>query len=414
MHPLTQTVQNEFWFHVANQDEIPIFGMVDKDLDIPLLMQILQDLPTQNQENYIKQIIVNNPDTIDLLRTFVGISDKRMYLELSYLFAKTKYLPTDNTNILGTSMYELSKHGLDYFKGLLRKEDLEDAQPDLYIRGSNIGQPKPTEIKRQEKIKLKNKTREIISKYLFDKGLLSVLDTLKNLKENELKVIFKNIISPKENQQKETKLRGHSAEQKLAELFHRLGINFVPIDKHTNPMGSDDPNVNKTTFELQERDDKKTWSLDLIIKDKADIAQIFLQSLIHTSDPGQYGVDKSDKTIEIKKNLDEYNSTSSLSKELWGLVDGVGFIENPKKTIDKMLDKFDCFIQLKSLYKAGLQLHKLGLVKIKAIRFDTNFYTPTEAQAMFDKYGSTDIQCITAPTIPQGTEIEAGKAWLYL
>jgi hypothetical protein len=414
MQKLTQTVQNEFWFHVANQDEIPIFGVVDKDLDVQLLMQILQGLPTQNQELYISQIILKNPDTIDFLRTVVGISDKRMYLELSYLFAKTKYLPTDSTNILGKSLYELGKHSLDYFKGLLKKEDLEDAQPDLYKRGTKIGQPTSKEIKRQEKVKLKNKAREIISNYLFVKGLLTVLNELKGLEESEWKVIFKNIISPKENQQKESKLRGHSAEQKLAELLHKLGINFLPIDKHTNPMASNDPNVNKNTFQSQERDDKTTYSFDLIIKNNDDELLVFLQSLIHTSDPGEYGVKKSNETIEIKNKLDAHNVSSSSSKTLWGLVDGVGFIENPKKTIDKMLSEFDCFVQLKSLYKAGLQLHKLGLVQLKAIRFDMSFYTQDEAQAMFDKYGSTDIQCFINNTIPQGTEIEAGKAWLYV
>jgi hypothetical protein len=140
----------------------------------------------------------------------------------------------------------------------------------------------------------------------------------------------------------------------------------------------------------------------------------FLQGLIHTSDPGQYGVNKSDETVQVKRDLIKSNQKYKTQKQHWGLVDGVGFSENKKDTIDKMLSEFDCFVQLKSLYKAGLQLHKLGLVKIKAIRFDMNFYTQTEAQAMFDKYGSADIQCITNDIIPQGTEIEAGKAWLYL
>ena len=108
------------------------------------------------------------------------------------------------------------------------------------------------------------------------------------------------------------------------------------------------------------------------------------------------------------------NQKYSTQKQLWGLVDGVGFSENKKDTIDKMLSEFDCFIQLKSIYKAGLQLHKLGLVKIKAIRFNMDFYTQSEASAMFDTYGSVDIQCVTNNIIPTGTEIIAGKAWLYL
>jgi hypothetical protein len=119
MLKLTQTPQTEFWFHVANQDEIPIFGTVDKTLDIALLIEILDQLPAQNQANYVNQIIAKNPNAIDLLRTFIAVSDKRMYLELSYLFAKTKYNVTDATNILGKSLYELDRHPLDFFKKLI-------------------------------------------------------------------------------------------------------------------------------------------------------------------------------------------------------------------------------------------------------------------------------------------------------
>ena len=85
---------------------------------------------------------------------------------------------------------------------------------------------------------------------------------------------------------------------------------------------------------------------------------------------------------------------------LWGLVDGVGFIENPDDTIFKMLGQFDTFIQLKSLYKAALKLHQLKIVKIKAIRFDMDFYSKEEADGMFEKYGSNDISKITDGKIP--------------
>lgn len=386
MHQLTQTVQNEFWFHVANQDEIPIFGIVDKDLDIPLLMQILKGLTTKNKNLYISKTIRKNPDTIDLLRTFVGISDKRMYLELSYLFAKTKYLPTDNTNILGKSMYELDKHPLTYFKNL--------------IRGKNQN--------------LAQKSVEIIAKYLIDRQLLEILGLFKKLQQPEIETIIEKLILPKEIQQAEAKRRGHGAEHQVANLLHQLGIPFMPSDRHLNPMSSNDPNVDIDTFEIIQRQKDKTYSFDLIVETHLHKPLAFLQGLIHTSDPGQYGVNKSDETVIIKRDLILSNQKYNTQKQHWGLVDGVGFSENKKDTIDKMLSEFDCFVQLKSLYKAGLQLHKLGLVKIKAIRFDMSFYSQTEAQAMFNKYKSSDIQCFTGNTIPQGKEIEAGKAWLYL
>ncbi|TAG89041.1 MAG: hypothetical protein EAZ20_07360 [Bacteroidetes bacterium] len=386
MHQRTNTVQNEFWFHVANQEEIPIFGVVDKDLDIPLLMQILQGFPAKKQDFYISQIIEKNPDTIDFLRTFVGISDKRMYLELSYLFAKTKYLPTDSTNILGKTLYELDKHPLSFFKNLIVGKDQN----------------------------LAKKSVEIITKYLIDRQLLDILKLFKKLQQSEIETIVEKLILPKEIQQAEAKRRGHGAEHNVANLLQQLGVSFVPSNKHLNPMTSNDPNVDIDTFEIIQKQKSKTYSFDLIVETHLHKPFAFLQGLIHTSDPGQYGVNKSDETVQIKRDLIKSNQKYNTQKQHWGLVDGVGFSENKRDTIDKMLSEFDCFVQLKTLYKVGLQLHKLGLVQLKAIRFDMNFYTIDEAQAMFDKYGSADIQCVTDKTIPQGREIEAGKAWVYV
>jgi hypothetical protein len=53
---LTDTVQNEFWFHVSNQDEIPIFGIVDKSLDVELLLKLINDLPESNKISQIKYL----------------------------------------------------------------------------------------------------------------------------------------------------------------------------------------------------------------------------------------------------------------------------------------------------------------------------------------------------------------------
>jgi hypothetical protein len=178
-------------------------------------------------------------------------------------------------------------------------------------------------------------------------------------------------------------------------------------------MSQDDPNVDKETFEIAPRDEETTWSMDLIIKHNENL-RVFVQGLIHSSDPGQYGVNKSGETVLVKTGLTNHNTTSPVKKELWGLVDGVGFIENPENTIFKMIGQFDTFVQLKSLYKAGLKLHKLGIVKIKAIRFDMTFYSKEEADEMFEMYGSADIIKITDNRIPKGKEVPAGKAWIYV
>ncbi len=393
---ITASHKTEYWFHVSNQEDIPIFGTVDKAIDIPFLLIIIQELPLVaiEQADYIANLIKRNAESIDILRTFVGVSDKRMYLELSYIFGKTKFNADDNENVLGYSVYGLEKHNVSFFKTLTKLKTDTEAN--------------------KAKNKKANKAIEIIANYLILKGIVSILGALKKLNQQEITALIDNLILPKEIQQAETKRRGHGAEWQLAIVLHQLGAIFIPSDKHTNPMSSVDPNVDKHTFLLAARNEETGWSFDIIIKEDAAILKIFIQGLIHTSDPGQYGVNKSAETITIKAGLTAHNQSNDTTKELWGLVDGVGFIENPDNTVFKMLNAFDTFIELKTLYKAGLRLHQLELVSIRAIKFDMSFYTISEADAMFAKYGSEDIQKVTSDIIPAGTAILAGKAWLYI
>lgn len=388
MQLLTSSVQNEFWFHVSNQDEIPIFGGVGKSLDIPLLLNVIKGLPVDPsaQQAFIFNIIRDNPETVDILRTLVGISDKRMYLELSYIFSKTKLTPFDRTNLLGKTFYELDRHPLSFFKGL--------------IAGKNEA--------------IAAKAVEIIGNYLVDRQLIDILLVFKKLTQHELETIVEKLILPKEIQQAEAKRRGHGAEHGLAALLFDLGVSFVPKDRHENPMGSQDPNVDIETFEIVQKLKGKTWSFDLVIENRLQKPLVFLQGLIHTSDPGQYGVNKSDETVQIKRDLEKHNQANQAKKEHWGLVDGVGFSENKKDTIDKMLGEFDCFLQMKSLYKAALRLHQLGLVNLKAIQFDADFYSDEEAKLMFERYGSPNISMHYGGEKLAREGIRAGKAQVYL
>lgn len=377
--------RKEYWFHVSNQNEIPFFGHAEKSIDASLLYTIAQQISGAADDlETLKDIIRLNVDSIDTLRTIVGVTDKRMYLELSYIFNKQKVSPDSDKNILGESVYLLKKHSVSYFKKKIS-------------RGGNGSQ----------------EVLDIIANYLKDRGVLSILQVLYRMDKEEVSSLVDFLLLPKEIQQEETKKRGHGAEQALARLLFELGVSFIPDRKHENPMSQDDPNVTKKDFELANRNESSTWSMDIIITQN-DQLKIFVQGLIHSSDPGQYGVNKSGETVLVKTGLNKYNKNSPNKKELWGLVDGVGFIENPENTIFKMLAQFDTFVQLKSLYKAGLRLHKLGLVKIKAVKFDMSFYNKKEADAMFEMYGSPDIQKITDDTVPLGVAIQAGKAWLYV
>ena len=377
--------RKEYWFHVSNQNEIPIYGQAERSINSELLYTIAQKMPGNvNDLDTLKQIISSNVNAIDTLRTIVGVTDKRMYLELSYIFNKHRKNINSESNILGESVYSLKKHSVSYFKNMIKKQSAQGKE-----------------------------VLDIVAKYLEDRGVLSILHVFKRMNQEEVSSLVDYLLLPKEIQQEETKKRGHGAEQALALVLHKIDVSFIPDRRHENPMSQDDQNIDKDTFDLAPRDEKKTWSMDLIITQNNQL-RVFVQGLIHSSDPGQYGVNKSGETVLVKTGLTKHNSTSKIKKELWGLVDGVGFIENPENTIFKMLQQFDTFVQLKSLYKAGLKLHKLGIVRIKAIRFDMNFYTKKEADEMFELYGSDDIIKVTDNSIPAGTEVQAGKAWLYV
>ncbi len=382
---ITSNPQNEFWFHVSKQKDIPIAGIIDKSVDVDFLTQLSKKVPKdlRNSINYIADILQANPDLLDTLRVLVGISDKRLYLDLSYEFAKTPLTASKNSSVLGHSFYLLNKHSVSYFKNLIKN-------------------------KKSSKFATK-----IIARYLYEKGVVSVLKTFSSLSREQINILIEKLILTKEVQQAEAKRRGHGAEYELAKIVHKLGCQMLPKERYQKPIGHKDPNVDRTTFEVSKKRKGYTWSFDLIIN-KGEHNYAFIQSLIHTSDPGQYGVNKSDETVQIKKDLIRHNRKNNASKELWGLVDGVGFCENKKDTIDKMLNEFDCFIQMKTLYKAGLRLHKLGMAKIKAIKFDSSFYNRDQYEAMFKKYGSKDIKLLLNKDQVPSNVITAGKALLIV
>lgn len=383
---ITNTPQNEFWFHVADQSDIPIAGDIDKSLDIEKLAKLFLEFSNASDKNdFLFTAIKTDVELIDILRTLVGVSDKRMYLELSYLFAKTKSKQNSDQNVLGGSFYELNKHPLSYFKNLIKSS----------------------------KSPLADESASLITNYLIDKGLIDIVGTMSKLTTQEIESLIEKLILTKEVQQAEAKRRGHGAEFELAKLVHALGCEMIPEERYKKAIGYKDPNVDLSTFEIKKKEKGKTWSFDLIVTNNKKPV-VFVQSLIHTSDPGQYGVNKSDETVQIKSDLDKYNATRPFKKELWGLVDGVGFCENKKDTIDKMLGKFDCFIQLKTLYKAGLRLHKLGLVKIKGIYFDNTVYSQDMIDALFSKYGSPDIKILDDTNRVEGRVITAGLAKLII
>ena len=68
-------------------------------------------------------------------------------------------------------------------------------------------------------------------------------------------------------------------------------------------MAGYDPNVDLASMVVVNRDtsNENCHSFDLIINDRSGNIRVLIQSLIHSSDPGQYGVNKSDETKDIYK-----------------------------------------------------------------------------------------------------------------
>ena len=113
---LTSSPQNEYWFHVSSFYEIPIAGEVEDIIKQSSLKKLIGYLPSDRDLNSgdIISLITSYPDSIDTLRALIGVSDKRMYLDLSYLFYKTPSLLEPKFNVLGSSFYELNRHPLNF------------------------------------------------------------------------------------------------------------------------------------------------------------------------------------------------------------------------------------------------------------------------------------------------------------
>ena len=59
---------------------------------------------------------------IETLFSDVGVTDKRMYLELSYIFNKYQTSRESDKNILGESVYSLKKHSVSFFESLINRK----------------------------------------------------------------------------------------------------------------------------------------------------------------------------------------------------------------------------------------------------------------------------------------------------
>jgi hypothetical protein len=383
------TVEEEYWYNVSPQDELPLAGIVDLEIDlkkIALLFVKLSEANTSEEaQSLLYHEILKNPIIFSYARQFLGISDKRAYLDLSYIASRTKH-PFKDTSISGCQPWSLSRHPIQFFLRLLS--------------GSQGKQVQQT-------------TAEMFSKYLIDKNLYLTAKGFSNITETIMELIYTRLIVPKEYQQKAAKRRGHGCEAALASVLKQTGVSIIPENKDTDPMGSNDPHINLNTMELTTRSDT-THAFDIIITHNNN-PFIVIQSLIHTSDPGQFGVDKSNETVQIYSEIKKWNTNHNNKVFLWGLFDGVGYSENKPDTINKLLRNVDYFLQIKTLYKAPLYLHKLGIIKVKGIKF-SDYYDNDDIKKIQDLYIPNDVPIIyNKNEEPKGLKkIECGEAIVYL
>lgn len=381
----------EFWYCVSPQENIPIPDGIQNDqaAEYAALKHIIDifSKKTGATRDIIQEMILEDPASISTFRKIIGITDKRLYLDLTYL--TNKYEDDKNTRLVPESKTSIKRHKTSFFEGKFNVKSY----------------------------KHKTILAKLITDYLCSNGLEDSLNAFKTLNSNQLNAIFTNLIVTKELQQRITKYRGHGVEQAFAKIIDNCGLSYEPQTKATDPMASKDPNIDLSNMKLIPKNTKNDYchSFDLIVLESAN-PKVLIQSLVHTSDPGQYGVDKSNETVKIKSQLNEYNSKASAANHVYlmGSVDGIGFSENSKNTIEKMLEYFDCFFQMNTLFKIPLFLQSKGIIDIIAgISFDTTFFD----QALIEHFETTllapaKVNNLTGTDISSLTTLVAGKATL--
>lgn len=385
-----ESPETEFWYNVMPQAAMPVAGEIENDFDVNRVAAFVaaaaKDAKTDFSEQ-VKAALLKDPSIFHDLRQLLGISDKRAYLELSYLTSRVRH-PSAATGICGCQPWNMARHPIEFFLRL-------------------IAPSSPTQIR--------ERAAGVLTKYLLREGLSNAAKGFAGLTPSQLTVIYETLVIPRENQQKAAKRRGHGCEGALATVLHQCGVHILPEDKYVNAMGAKDPNLDRRSLKVAPKKQGNTYSFDMLVLDGDDV-RVGIQSLIHTSDPGQYGVNKSDETVDIALHFRKANESQRKRSpiELWGLVDGVGFSENKPDTINKMIHYFDCFVQLNTLYKAPLRLHQLGLCRVKAIRF-ADGYSSEDVEAICKKYVAKGITLLGQKenADPSWTEIAAGRAVVY-
>ncbi len=432
--------KEEFWRHVATKDDVKPVGeppVVNHKEFVEVCKMIkAENLEKADVADLIMHQCAIKPNVLQVCRLIAGMSVTRFNLDSSYLLREKK-------------LCQCAKDELGYHKLLddEKEENLDGTvngkygQPllstkNLKTRLKNIKEAKNYMSKyendsKKEKLYLKNKEivrveqeklekqRNIIKTILEDVDQkCGLFEKILELASDEEEAIVKKLkaLDERDSGQAEAKRRGHGAELMLAKVLEKLQVNYSPENKIKRPMGGD-IRLDKKTFDdvtnAPDLEEGATMSFDLVIKDDNDKPKICIISLIHTSNPGQYGKDKVETTkTGYKEPIDEYNFEKNTKIKLIGMADGNGFSMSPKN-IEKLIDNTDNIIQIKTLWKIAVLLHEEGIIKLKAIRFNCEFYDDGEIAEWKSEMEQLGIKVIEKND-DKLKEIQAGTAWVYI
>jgi hypothetical protein len=374
---------SEYWYHVSSRDEIPLAGeIIEDDENINRAHRFFLNFDYDECTNYITTQLLDGEITIDDIRPWIGKADKAFYLEMSLRTANHNHPdPDQNCSICGCDSWDITRHQTSFFQNFLHNQ--------------------------RRSVLARRNMAEIITEYFIDNDITSYAPTYAAFSREQLHELYNALIGGA-NTQKIAKRMGHGAEQQVAILLNELGCTYRPGNKHTNPM-SPDENLNPNTLDFVEKSEG-TIPADLVILEDDEVRVIIL-GMIHTSDPGQYGVDKANNARDYFLTIDENHD----NVEFWLLVDGVGFSENTRGTITPLLANCTSFVQLESLFKLALRLHELGLCRIVAIRF-LDSYDQGDITRIGSMYVPDGVMTVyNQEDIPEGCrEIDAGRAVLFI
>src|SRR5690554_1995344 len=94
----------EFWYHVSQQYELPMAVNQTAFHEISTLNQLADSVRTKTEEQLTEQLasdIIKDPRLVELMRILISVSDKRLYLDLSYQFSRLPHPRVDGATLCG-------------------------------------------------------------------------------------------------------------------------------------------------------------------------------------------------------------------------------------------------------------------------------------------------------------------------